>query len=170
VDSQIFPKPIDIDPLPTTAEEPPPKEVDPRLSRSALTALSEQLIAAAPPLDPLIAAVRAVVVGSLTTTGDPIDAAAEAVGMTRRTFQRQLARRGTSYDALRDELRKQLATALLADGPLSTTALANALGYGHVTAFHRAFRRWTGTTPQTFATVVRRLQLPPTPYSLRAVV
>jgi AraC-like DNA-binding protein len=63
---------------------------------------------------------------------------------------RNLARAGTSFETLRDDARKQAAEVYLADPTLSIAEVAYLLGYSEPTAFHRAFKRWHGTTPQAF--------------------
>src|SRR6266849_6551672 len=75
---------------------------------------------------------------------------ARRLATTPRTLQRRLARAGTSFDALRDDARKQAAELYLADTTLTITEVAYLLGYSEPTAFHRAFKRWRGTTPQAF--------------------
>lgn len=77
---------------------------------------------------------------------------ARRLAMTPRTLQRRLARAGTSFESLCDHARKQAARTYLADTTLSIAEVTYLLGYSEPTAFHRAFRRWHGTTPQAFRT------------------
>jgi AraC-like DNA-binding protein len=79
-----------------------------------------------------------------------IEVIARQLAMTSRTLQRRLADEHTSYDALRDDMRKQAAETYLADPALSITEVAYLLGYAEPTAFHRAFKRWHGITAQAF--------------------
>lgn len=80
--------------------------------------------------------------------GDPtLDAAAGALGMGARTLQRRLHGRGIVYAQLVDELRQRLSAKYLADTALSLTEIAYLLGYSQISAFNRAYRRWTGQTP-----------------------
>ena len=63
-----------------------------------------------------------------------------------RQLQRLLSRE--QYDqALKDEVRRDLAIHHLADGRLSIEAVAAQLGFTDASSFHRAFRKWTGTAP-----------------------
>ncbi len=97
------------------------------------------------------------VLATLVTAGDiGINVVARRLATTPRTLQRRLARAGTSFDALRDEARKQAAELYLADTTLTITEVAYLLGYSEPTAFHRAFKRWHGTTPQAFRRRGRR--------------
>ncbi len=79
-----------------------------------------------------------------------IDAVARRLATTPRTLQRRLARAGTSFEALCDDARKQAAQTYLADTTLTIAEVTYLLGYSAPAAFHRAFRRWHGTTPQAF--------------------
>jgi len=79
-----------------------------------------------------------------------IETVARRLALTPRTLQRRLAEEGTSYEALRDATRRQAAETFLADPMLSIAEVACLLGYAEPTAFHRAFKRWHGTTPQAF--------------------
>jgi AraC-like DNA-binding protein len=91
------------------------------------------------------------VLAALTTFGDmTIEIVAARLGTTTRTLRRRLARTGTSFDTLRDEARRLAAEAYLAETKLTIGEVAFLLGYSEPTAFHRAFKRWHGTTPQTF--------------------
>ena len=110
-----------------------------------------QLPIAIPAGDPFLTDVRVAVVSSLVTDQNPVDVAASSLHLSRRTFQRELAKRGTSFHALRDSMRQTIAMDLLRKFDISCADVARVLGYAHVTAFHRAFRRWTGMTPYAFA-------------------
>lgn len=72
---------------------------------------------------------------------------ARALHMSPRTLKRKLAGRGTSFSAVRDQLRRQRALLLLDDRALSIGEVAARLGYTELPNFSRAFRRWTGVSP-----------------------
>jgi AraC-like DNA-binding protein len=63
-----------------------------------------------------------------------------------RTLQRRLREEGTSFAAIVDALRREMALAYL-DRRVSIPEVAQLLGYADTTAFHHAFRRWTGSSP-----------------------
>jgi AraC-like DNA-binding protein len=86
----------------------------------------------------------------MTAGETSIDAVARRLITAPRTLQRRLAQTGTSFDALRDDVRKRAAELYLSDATLSITEIAYLLGYSEPTGFHRAFRRWHGTTPEAF--------------------
>jgi AraC-like DNA-binding protein len=66
------------------------------------------------------------------------------------TLQRRLPQAGTSFEGLCDDARREAAQTYLADATLSIAEVTYLLGYSEPTAFHRAFKRWHGTTPQAF--------------------
>jgi AraC-like DNA-binding protein len=72
---------------------------------------------------------------------------AERRRVSTRTLKRQLAARGTSFQALLDELRRDRAVTLLEESDASIDAIAERLGYSDASNFARAFRRWTGLGP-----------------------
>ena len=78
------------------------------------------------------------------------DSAAAALHMSRRTLSRRLAGEKTSFRELLDEVRSELARALLMDRSLSVADVAFFLNYSEPAAFHRSFRRWTGQTPSEY--------------------
>lgn len=77
-------------------------------------------------------------------SGDEI---AQMLAMHRRTLNRRLKASGTTFQAVLDEVRFEVARELLADHAIALDDIAAALGYAGVSPFMRTFRRWTGTTP-----------------------
>jgi len=94
--------------------------------------------------------VRSALSSQLTAGDMRIEVVARRLATTPRTLQRRLSRAGTSFGSLCDDTRKQAARTYLADTTLSIAEVAYLLGYSEPTAFHRAFKRWHGTTPQAF--------------------
>ncbi len=72
---------------------------------------------------------------------------ARHLGLSERSLRRHLAALDTSYQELAQECQFLKARGLLAENQLSIKQIADALGFASVTSFHRAFKRWTGTTP-----------------------
>src|SRR5690606_23174045 len=73
---------------------------------------------------------------------------AAALGITERTLRRRLLAEGTSLSAIADALRRERAMVLLRESDLSISAIAHQLGFADATAFSRAFRRYSGTSPE----------------------
>lgn len=81
--------------------------------------------------------------------GCSLSATARALGVSPRTLQRRLSAEGTSFAELVDAIRRETAIAHLARRT-PTGEIAALVGYADVTAFHHAFRRWTGSSPAQF--------------------
>jgi AraC-like DNA-binding protein len=77
-------------------------------------------------------------------------AIADALHMSTATLQRRLAAEGTSFQALKDELRRDMAIVRLNTSAVPLAALAEELGFTDSTAFQRAFKSWTGSAPGTY--------------------
>ena len=75
---------------------------------------------------------------------------ARDLAMSTRTLHRRLRVCGTTYRGILDELRREIAVRQLARPERGIGEIAFALGFSEPSAFHRAFRRWTGTTPGSF--------------------
>lgn len=75
---------------------------------------------------------------------------AACLGMSERSFRRQLAALGTTHAELVQECQCLMAERLLADGKQPLKQIADALGFSSVHSFHRAFRRWRGLTPSAW--------------------
>ncbi len=73
--------------------------------------------------------------------------AAQAFGLSPRTFARRLQQENLHYSALVDNERRQRACAAVADSTRSFADIAQSLGFAEASVFHRAFLRWTGCTP-----------------------
>jgi AraC-like DNA-binding protein len=70
--------------------------------------------------------------------------------MSSRTLRRRLDEEGTSFRSLLEEVRQALAEELLATGGLSLEEIAERLGYGEVSNFIHAFKRWKGVPPRQY--------------------
>jgi len=75
------------------------------------------------------------------------EAVARELGLSARTLARHLARAGTSFEAIKDEVRFTIARELLALTRLPISRIGGALAYSTNSAFDHAFTRWAGTTP-----------------------
>jgi len=77
-------------------------------------------------------------------------ATAEALHMAASTLQKRLAADGTSFQALKDALRRDLAIVRLHTSAVPLVALADELGFADSAAFQRAFKHWTGSAPGAY--------------------
>jgi AraC-like DNA-binding protein len=78
------------------------------------------------------------------------DTVAKVMGMTGRSFRRQLSAEQTSFRQLLDRARYQKACSYLKDSSQSIDQLAQLLGYSEAASFIHAFQRWSGMSPSVF--------------------
>jgi len=75
---------------------------------------------------------------------------ADELNMTPATLRRRLHEEGESYQSIKDQLRRDLAISYLSHSSRSVMDIALELGFSERSAFHRAFRKWTGASPGEF--------------------
>jgi AraC-like DNA-binding protein len=93
--------------------------------------------------------VATVLARDLATAAPTVEQIAAELGTSARSLHRQLAAEGTSYQRVLDDLRRDQAIRAVGDGE-PFKAIAAAVGFADPRAFRRAFKRWTGATPQQF--------------------
>jgi len=81
-----------------------------------------------------------------------LHAVAEQLHTSASTLQRHLAVEGTSFQALKDEVRRDLAIMRLSTDDVTLAMLAAELGFADGPTFQRAFKTWTGATPGSYRT------------------
>ena len=119
---------------------------DPRLYR-ILKQYLEEVLRAMPREDGVLASVRRTI-AELMRDGDPkLSRVAKKMAMGTRTLQRRLKEYGVDFKELVQDTRQRFAVNYLKDRKNSLTEVAFLLGYSELSAFNRAFKRWTGTTP-----------------------
>lgn len=94
--------------------------------------------------------VRVVLLDSLPNGAQSQAQVARQLGLSTRALQRKLAEEATSYGALVDGTRRDLALAYLREARHSMTDIGYLLGFSGAASFTRAFRRWTGKTPSDY--------------------
>lgn len=100
--------------------------------------------------DHLVAAIRRVV-GESLRDGDPrLTEVATKLAMSPRTLQRHLKEHGSEFKALVDDTRRRFSLDYLKDQENTLTEIGYLVGYSEVSAFNRAFKRWTGSTPSEY--------------------
>ncbi|HEY6878895.1 MAG TPA: AraC family transcriptional regulator ligand-binding domain-containing protein, partial [Polyangiales bacterium] len=101
--------------------------------------------------------VRHMLVEQLRAGDVSMTTVARQLAMSVATLRRRLSDEGTSHSDLLDDVRRELAEKYLADMSLAISEVAFLLGFSHVTAFYKAFRRWSqGTTPAEFRAQTQR--------------
>ena len=96
---------------------------------------------------PLRASVHGLVFQYLGGEGCTIERVAEQLCLHPRTLQRRLRAEGTSFDDIKDEIRRDLALRHIKEGELSLTCVADKLGYAETSVLTRSCYRWFGATP-----------------------
>lgn len=66
--------------------------------------------------------------------------------LSTSSLRRRLMEDGSSYQEIKDQLRRDLAIEMLTHTNTPVAEIADQLGFAETTAFHRAFRRWTGSS------------------------
>ena len=107
----------------------------------------DEVLTEVPREDDLLASVRRAVAESMRQ-GDPsLTTVGKRIAMGPRTLQRRLKDQGVEFKALVDDTRRLFALTYLRNPAHTLAEVAYMLGYSEVSAFNRAFRRWTGSTP-----------------------
>jgi AraC-like DNA-binding protein len=119
---------------------------DPRLY-PILTTYLDGMLAALPPEDEFVAALRRAISEAVRRGKPSLTEVAHGMALGARTLQRRLTEAGVDFKTLADDTRRRLALRYLDDPKNTVTEIAYLLGYSETSAFNRAFRRWTGSTP-----------------------
>jgi AraC-like DNA-binding protein len=101
----------------------------------------------------LVQRVEDYVRGALPSGSCSIERCAEKLGVSVRTLQARLTRDGVRFSEILERQRVELAKEYLKQEQMSLDEVAVLLGYSEQTSFGRAFKRWTGATPQRFRLV-----------------
>ena len=78
------------------------------------------------------------------------DKVAAALFMSPTTLQAKLAQRGSNFQQLLDDTRRDMACSYLRQGGRTVTEVTFLLGFADTSNFTRAFKRWTGFSPTEF--------------------
>lgn len=78
------------------------------------------------------------------------DEAAAKLSMSTQNMRRLLREEGTSVTKIKEEILRDAAVTALVRGDETVAELAERLGFSEPSAFHRAFRRWTGSAPGAY--------------------
>jgi AraC-like DNA-binding protein len=141
----VFGAPINQIVLPATALDASLVSSDPQLL-AILTRAADELSARAPADASLQAQVARVLRDGLRADEGHVEHVAKRLGMTTRSLQRRLKDEQTSFNLVREQVRRDLTERYLAE-KLSIAEISFLLGFSEPSAFFRAFKRWTGLTP-----------------------
>lgn len=88
--------------------------------------------------------------GALSSGNCSIERCARKLGTSVRTLQSHLGDKQLKFSDILEQQRMALANGYLEEPQLSLDEVAALLGYSEQSSFGRAFKRWTGSTPQRF--------------------
>ena len=86
-----------------------------------------------------------------------LDFVAEKLAMSPRTLRRRLKDEGYRFQEVKNLARERQAKHYLGNTRMALAEIAYAVGFSELSAFSRAFKRWTGNTPQEYRSTVRKL-------------
>jgi AraC-like DNA-binding protein len=82
------------------------------------------------------------------------EAQAQNLCMSASTLRRRLAEEGQTYQGLKDSVRKELAIVWLAEPNISFAEIATRLGFADTSSFYKAFRKWSGSNPGHYRSLI----------------
>ena len=94
--------------------------------------------------------VKAVLDASTNDVVPTVEMVSEISGVSVRTLQRRLREEGLTFFDVVDRWRFNRALDLIMEPRVTITEMAQSARYSHASHFIRAFKRWTGVTPQSF--------------------
>jgi len=118
-----------------------------KLRENLLTALQRQLSQQPPGFAPRVKHVLRPLLLAGSASHREVSA---HLNMHPRTMGRRLEEEGVTFEQLKDEVRLAVSSELLARTDIAVSDVATALGYATPSAFVRAFRRWTGSSPSAW--------------------
>ncbi len=125
------------------------RHADPLLG-SVLERNTQEYLELIPTNEKLSDKVRAIAHSMLPDDVPSEVATARMLGMSSRTLRRYLSSEHTTFREICETLRREMALEDLRDSGRSIESVAESLGFSSASAFHQAFRRWTGLTPATY--------------------
>jgi AraC-like DNA-binding protein len=94
--------------------------------------------------------VERLLIPMLQTGEVSVDMIAGTLGLSRQTLFRRLRADGVTFEKVLDDLRHKLARDYLGVTKASVKQTARLVGYSDPSAFSRAFKRWTGSSPRVY--------------------
>lgn len=115
-----------------------------------LSQASAQLMSSPDASRSLVTQVRSLVKNDVNGQFPEFESIAESFHLTTATLRRRLRAQGSSYQQIKDDVRRDTAIYHLSRGALSMEQVAESVGFSEPTSFFRAFKRWTGVTPRVY--------------------
>jgi len=118
---------------------------------NVMTSYAEKLLQNIQPSSEVQKSVRVFIRKHLSDAPEmDVKRAAKALNMSRHTLYRKLKKEDVSFQSLVEQVRREEAEVHLKDNKISISELAYLLGFSELSAFSRAFKRWTGESPAQY--------------------
>ncbi|GEA13542.1 AraC family transcriptional regulator [Alteromonas sp. KUL49] len=98
----------------------------------------------------VLSQIRAIVIDLMPSGTPSQDDVAKLLHVSTRTLQRKLAEKHTSFKAILEGIRQELATSYLKGAERSIAEVTYLLGFTEPSNFSRSFKQWTGETPNEY--------------------
>ena len=89
-----------------------------------------------------------------------LEDAAHKLNLSSRTLHRRLQEEASSFRAIKDALRRDMALSLMEKSSQPISAIATSLGFSEPSTFFRAFQTWTGVAPTEYRHRLARKKKP----------
>lgn len=109
-----------------------------------------QLIAMPNHGDSIISQIRSIIGHDFSKPFPSFERVTETLNMSATTLRRRLRKEGQTYQAIKDNSRREASVGYLTRPELSITAVAALMGFNDPSSFHRSFKKWTGLTPKEY--------------------
>jgi AraC-like DNA-binding protein len=119
----------------------------PRYVFGVLAARADALLQALDDAQSMRGQVERLLMPILHTGEVGMDVVARTLGVSRPTLFRRLKAEGVTFAEVLDQLRRRLALSYLNGRKVSVNETAYLVGFSEPAAFSRAFKRWTGSSP-----------------------
>jgi AraC-like DNA-binding protein len=120
-------------------------------------AQASALLRRLPAAESVTDSIRRVLTDELCDGEPTLERTAERLHMSARTLHRRLTEQSTSFRRVVADVRRELAERYLQERKLAIGEIAFLLGFSEASAFHRAFKRWTGHPPLAFRQTISQL-------------
>ena len=100
--------------------------------------------------DSVTAKVRSVIGKDFSQEFPDFETVAATLNTTPQTLRRRLKQENSSYQEIKDTMRRDAAIYYLSRSQYNINEIAELMGFSEPSTFHRAFKKWTGLTPGNY--------------------